>query len=174
MPRPRIWPTPTTSTGLRNARFLRVTLDRLISRESQPFTLLFLDIDRFKLINDQFGHLQGSRLLVEAARVIRGCVRDIDIIARYGGDEYTIALVDTDSGGGLKVAERVRRAMEEHRFQARENLEIGVTLCIGVASCYPEHARDRDALIHLADAAMYRGKRGTRNVVYLATPAAKP
>jgi len=156
-------------TGLRNARFLRVTLDQLISRENQPFTLLFMDIDRFKQINDQFGHLQGSRLLVEAGRVMRGCVREVDVVARYGGDEYTIALVDTDSGGGLKVAERVRRAMEEHRFQARENMEISVTLCIGVAS-YPEHARDRDALIHLADAAMYRGKRGTRNVVYLATP----
>jgi two-component system cell cycle response regulator len=158
-------------TGLRNARFLRVTLDRLISREDQPFTLLFADIDRFKLINDQFGHLQGSRLLVETGRVVRGCVRDIDVVARYGGDEYTIALVDTDSGGGLKVAERVRRAMEEHRFQARENMEISVTLCIGVAS-YPEHGRERDALIQLADAAMYRGKRGARNVVYLATPAA--
>jgi two-component system cell cycle response regulator len=155
-------------TGLRNGRFLRVTLDQLISQEKQPFCLLFLDIDRFKQINDQFGHLQGSRLLVEAGRVMRGCVRDIDLVARYGGDEYTIALVDTDSGGGLKVAERVRRSMEEHRFQARENMEISVTLCIGVAS-YPEHARDRDTLIHLADAAMYRGKRGTRNVVYLAT-----
>jgi diguanylate cyclase (GGDEF)-like protein len=155
-------------TGLRNGRFLRMTLDRLISQENQPFSLLFLDIDRFKQINDQFGHLQGSRLLVEAGRVMRGCVRDIDIVARYGGDEYTIALVETDSGGGLKVAERVRRAMEEHRFQARENMEIAVTLCIGVAS-YPEHALDRDTLIHLADAAMYRGKRGTRNVVYLAS-----
>jgi diguanylate cyclase (GGDEF)-like protein len=156
-------------TGLRNARFLRMTLDRLIARDDQPFTLLFLDIDRFKHINDQFGHLQGSRLLVEASRVMRGCVRDVDVVARYGGDEYTITLLETDSAGGLRVAERVRQAMERHRFQARENLEISVTLCIGVAS-YPEHTRDRDTLIQLADAAMYRGKRGARNVVFVATP----
>ncbi|MBJ6766144.1 diguanylate cyclase [Myxococcaceae bacterium JPH2] len=157
-------------TRLFNTRYLHLVLDREAHDSLQmqrPFSLLFLDLDRFKSINDTHGHLVGSKLLVEAARVVKGCVRDHDVVARYGGDEYVVLLRGTDSGGALKVAERIRRTMETHQFLAREGLALKLTTCIGVAS-FPEHARDKAMLLDLSDRAMYRGKRGSRNVVYIA------
>ncbi|CAM3131879.1 diguanylate cyclase [Corallococcus sp. ZKHCc1 1396] len=157
-------------TRLFNTRYLQLVLDREVNEAVQtqrPFSLLFLDLDRFKAINDTHGHLVGSRVLVEAARVLKGCVRDPDVVARFGGDEYVVLLRGTDSGGALKVAERIRRTMETHQFLGREGLAIKLTTCIGVAS-FPEHAQDKDHLLDLSDRAMYRGKRGTRNVVYMA------
>ncbi|MFP2910980.1 diguanylate cyclase [Pyxidicoccus sp. 3LFB2] len=157
-------------TRLFNTRYLHMVLDREVEdalQTQRPFSLLFLDLDHFKSINDTHGHLVGSKLLVETARVVKGCVRDPDVVARYGGDEYVVLLRGTDSGGALKVAERIRRTMETHRFLARESLSLSVTTCIGVAS-FPEHARDKATLLDLSDRAMYRGKRGSRNVVYMA------
>ncbi|NOJ91585.1 diguanylate cyclase [Corallococcus sp. CA049B] len=157
-------------TRLFNTRYLHLVLDREVNEALQterPFSLLFLDLDRFKAINDTHGHLVGSRVLVEAARVLKGCVRDPDVVARFGGDEYVVLLRGTDSGGALKVAERIRRTMETHQFLGREGLALKLTTCIGVAS-FPEHAQDKDHLLDLSDRAMYRGKRGTRNVVYMA------
>lgn len=157
-------------TRLFNTRYLHLMLDREFQDAPQtqrPFSLLFLDLDHFKSINDNHGHLVGSKLLVETARVVKGCVRDHDVVARYGGDEYVVMLRNTDSGGALKVAERIRRTMETHQFLAREGLSLKLSTCIGVAS-FPEHARDKATLLDLSDRAMYRGKRGTRNVVYMA------
>jgi len=157
-------------TRLFNTRYLHLVLDREVRdalQTERPFSLLFLDLDHFKSINDTYGHLVGSKLLVETARVVKGCVRDPDVVARYGGDEYVVLLRGTDSGGALKVAERIRRTMETHHFLAREGLSLKLTTCIGVAS-FPEHARDKATLLDLSDRAMYRGKRGTRNVVYMA------
>ena len=154
-------------THLYNTRYLDMVLDRELSG-GRPFSLLFLDLDRFKAVNDQHGHLSGSRLLVEVARVLRSCVRDEDVLVRYGGDEYITVLTGIDSGGGLKVAERIRRAMESHRFLSREATPVQVTVSIGLAS-FPEHANNKADIIDLADRAMYRGKRTTRNVVYIAS-----
>jgi diguanylate cyclase (GGDEF)-like protein len=168
-------------THLFNTRYLHLVVDREVKDAQQTsglFSLLFLDLDYFKAINDTHGHMVGSQLLVEVARVLKGCVRDRDVVVRYGGDEYVVLLRGTDSSGALKVAERIRRTMEGHRFLAREHLSLSITTCIGVAS-FPEHAQDKATLLDLADRAMYRGKRGTRNVVYLAaqnmeaTPAAR-
>jgi len=153
-------------THLYNTRYLDIALDRELSG-GRPFTVLFMDLDRFKQVNDQHGHLSGSRLLVEVARVLRSCVREEDVLVRYGGDEYVLLLLGIDSGGGLKVAERIRRAIEDHRFMAREKTTIRVTVSIGLAS-YPEHATTKADILDLADRAMYRGKRTTRNVVYMA------
>jgi two-component system, cell cycle response regulator len=153
-------------THLYNTRYLDLVLDRELTG-GRPFTLLFLDLDHFKGVNDQHGHLSGSRLLVEVARVLRSCVRDEDVVVRYGGDEYVTMLTGIDSGGGLKVAERVRRAVEDHRFLSREATPVRVTASIGLAS-FPEHASTKAEIIDLADRAMYRGKRTTRNVVYMA------
>jgi diguanylate cyclase (GGDEF)-like protein len=157
-------------THLYNMRYLHQALDREVKASQQtdiPFSLLFMDLDHFKSVNDTHGHLVGSRLLVEVGRVLKGCVRERDIVVRYGGDEYVVLLRGTDSGGALKVAERIRRTMENHHFVPREGISLSLTTCVGVAS-FPEHARDKGALLDMADRAMYRGKRGTRNVVYMA------
>ncbi|HEY8210018.1 MAG TPA: diguanylate cyclase [Myxococcaceae bacterium] len=157
-------------TRLFNMRYLQLVLEREVksSRQTEsPFSLLFLDLDFFKSVNDTHGHMVGSRLLVEVGRILKGCVRDNDVVARYGGDEYVVLLRGTDSGGALKVAERIRRTVETHRFLAGEGLSVQVTTCVGVAS-FPEHATDDKALLDLSDRAMYRGKRSTRNVVYIA------
>jgi len=159
-------------THLYNTRYLDVVLERELAG-GRPFTLLFMDIDHFKAVNDQHGHLSGSRLLVEVARVLRSCVRDEDILVRYGGDEYVMLLVGIDSGGGLKVAERIRRALEDHRFLSREATPVRITSSIGLAA-FPEHARTKAEIIDLADRAMYRGKRTTRNVVYMASKDLPP
>jgi diguanylate cyclase (GGDEF)-like protein len=156
-------------TRLYNARYLDEALEREL-RGRGPFSLLFLDLDHFKSVNDTHGHLVGSKLLVEAARVVKSCTRDQDVVARWGGDEYVVLLRETDSGGALKVAERIRRTIESHSFLAREGYGLGVTVCIGIAS-HPEHGGDRRSLLDLADRAMYRGKRTSRNVVYVAAPA---
>lgn len=154
-------------THLYNTRYLDLTLAREVEA-GRPFTVLFLDLDFFKAVNDAHGHLLGSRLLVEVSRVLRACVRDEDVLARYGGDEFVAVLVGVDSGSGLKVAERIRRAVEERRFLSREGLTVRITASIGLAS-FPEHARSRAEVLDLADRAMYRGKRTNRNVVYIAS-----
>lgn len=168
-------------THLFNSRYLQLVLEKEFKHstpESKPFALLFLDLDYFKAVNDTHGHLVGSRLLVEVARVLKNCVRDNDVCCRWGGDEYVVLLRGTDSGGALKVAERIRRAIEHHKFLSREGFTITITTCIGVAA-FPEHAQDATTLLDFADRAMYRGKKGTRNIIYLAaknleaTPASR-
>ncbi len=159
-------------TRLFNTRYLDLALDREIGG-GKPFSVLFLDLDHFKLVNDEHGHLSGSQLLVEVGRVLRSCVRDEDVIARFGGDEYVVVLVGLDAGGGLKVAERIRRAIEDHRFLSREGGRVRVTASVGLA-CYPEHASSREELVDMADRAMYRGKRTTRNVVNIASKDLPP
>jgi len=157
-------------THLFNVRYLDLVLDRKINDcrgQKGSFSLLFLDLDYFKSVNDTHGHLVGSKLLVEVARIVKGCVRDDDVVVRFGGDEYVILLHGTDSGGALKVAERIRRTIETHHFLSREGFGLSVTTCIGVAS-FPEHAQDKATLLDLADRAMYRGKKSTRNVIYIA------
>ncbi len=154
-------------THLYNTRFLDLVLEREM-QAGRPFTVLFLDLDRFKSVNDQYGHLVGSKLLVEVGRVLKACVRDEDVVARYGGDEYVAVLLGIDSGGALKVAERIRRSVEDHVFLSREGARVRVTASIGLASC-PEHTSQKAEVLDLADRAMYRGKRSTRNVVYIAS-----
>ncbi|HTT70422.1 MAG TPA: diguanylate cyclase [Anaeromyxobacteraceae bacterium] len=154
-------------THLYNTRFLEIVLDREI-QGGNPFSVLFLDLDRFKAVNDHYGHLVGSKLLVEVGRVLKACVRDEDVVARYGGDEYVAVLIGIDSGGALKVAERIRRSIEDHVFLSREGARVRITVSIGLAS-YPEHTTRKSEVLELADRAMYRGKRSTRNVVYIAS-----
>ncbi|HTN53812.1 MAG TPA: diguanylate cyclase [Anaeromyxobacter sp.] len=159
-------------THLYNTRYLEVALAKELEG-GKAFTVLFLDLDHFKGVNDEHGHLSGSRLLVEVARVLRSCVRDEDVLVRYGGDEYVIVLLGIDSGGGLKVAERIRRAIEDHRFLSREGARVRITASIGLAS-FPEHAQTKGEILDLADRAMYRGKRSSRNVVYMASKDLPP
>lgn len=160
-------------THLFNARYLDHVLDRELSESGSglPFAVLFVDLDHFKQVNDTHGHLVGSRLLLEVARVLKACVREKDVCTRYGGDEFCVVLHDADSTTALRTAERIRSAIASHRFLAREGRHVAITASIGVA-CHPEHAGDKTALLELADQAMYRGKRSSRNVIYLASTAA--
>jgi diguanylate cyclase (GGDEF)-like protein len=126
--------------------------------------VLFLDLDRFKLVNDRHGHLVGSSVLRRLSEVLKDCVRQIDTLARYGGDEFTVLLVDTNHETGLLVAERIRRLVADTLFEGEAGEPIRLTISIGVAT-YPDHARDRDGLLDLADKAMYRGKSQGRDCV---------
>jgi two-component system cell cycle response regulator len=160
-------------TGLYNARYFDVVLAREISATQitggagRSFAILLLNIDHLRGLNDRFGHLTGSKVLVEMGRVLRRCVREVDPVFRYGGDEYTLMLRGADSRGALQVAERIRRSIEAHPFLAREGLDIRLTASIGVV-CFPEHGSTRERLLELADGALFRAKKTTRNVVVLA------
>jgi two-component system, cell cycle response regulator len=155
-------------TGLYNYRYLDLTLGREIKRAERygaHLAVLFMDLDNFKSVNDVHGHMVGSRLLGEVGALLKQSVREEDTVVRYGGDEYTLILVETDCCGAENVAERIRRSIEEHLFLADDGLNIRLTASLGCA-CYPEDATTRVALLELADQAMYRGKAEGKNIVY--------
>jgi diguanylate cyclase (GGDEF)-like protein len=157
-------------TNLFNIRYLTRTLDAEVERSQRfgtSFSLIFMDIDFFKNVNDSFGHLVGSKLLIEVAQLILGSLRTIDTVARYGGDEFVMILPQTPLKGGFYVAERIRKDMEKKVFLKHEGYMIRVTASFGVAT-YPENAKTKEELLKIADKAMYRGKNTTRNVVYSA------
>lgn len=157
-------------TDLYNGRYLDTALDRSIAeadRASTPFSLLFLDLDYFKEVNDAYGHLCGGQVLIEVSRILRNNVRDEDVVIRYGGDEFTVVLPRTGAAAAREAAERIRCAIKEHRFLGREGGTIRLTASIGVAT-YPNDARTREELIDQADRAMYRGKEAARDTVYAA------
>ncbi len=147
-------------TGAYNARYLFTALDHEIRRAERygtQLSLLFLDIDRFKLVNDNHGHLVGSRTLRRLAEVLALCIRQVDTLARYGGDEFTVLLVDTSLESGLLIAERIRAAVAAARFETRGAAPLQVTVSVGV-SAFPMHGVGAEALIDMADKAMYRSK----------------
>ncbi|MDT8396314.1 MAG: diguanylate cyclase [bacterium] len=162
-------------TNVYNYRYLNNILDRELVRAQRlnsSMSVLFLDLDSFKKVNDHHGHLLGSKILIELAGLLKGAVRKVDAVARYGGDEYIVVLTDTNSKGAMIVAERIRQMVEEHTFTVSEGYPVKLTISIGVAS-YPEHGVSKVELLHLADEAMYRGKYGRKNIVYVATPDEK-
>lgn len=157
-------------TDLYNGRYLDLVLDKRIEEAENlgtPFGVLFLDLDYFKEINDAHGHLTGGKVLIEVSRILKAKVRDVDTVIRYGGDEFTLVLPNTDRVGARDAAERIRQAIKEHVFLGREGKFIRLTASIGVAS-YPDDASSREELIDQADRAMYRGKEAARDVVYAA------
>ncbi len=156
-------------TGLFNSRYLKFALSNAITRaneHNQSFSILFIDVDHFKSINDKHGHLVGSDFLVAIARTIKNAVRQIDPVFRYGGDEFVVILLDTALDGAKEIGERIRRNIEKRVFHIQTQ-EVKTTVSIGIAA-YPEHTRERDTLLQLADAAMYHAKKHTRNAVFLA------
>ncbi len=154
-------------TDLYNARYLIQTADNEIQRADRygnPLSVLFLDLDRFKRVNDEWGHLIGSETLRRLAGLLSGCVRQVDTLARYGGDEFTILLVDTDHNAAVHVAERIRQTVEQEVFEVGPDARLQLTVSIGIATC-PDHATTREALLDASDKAMYRAKSDGRNRV---------
>lgn len=155
-------------TGLYNYRYLDVVLERELKRSERygsNLSVLFLDIDLFKSVNDMFGHLIGSRVLREVGSLLRKSVRDVDAVIRYGGDEYTIVLVETGLEGAAVVAERIRKTIEAHTFSKADGLAIKLTVSLGYA-CSPDDAATKVELLEMADQAMYRGKTAGKNKAF--------
>lgn len=152
-------------TGLHNYRYLQIILDQEIRRAERyglELSLIFMDIDYFKTVNDTRGHLAGSQVLKEVADLLRTCVREVDLVFRYGGDEFTAVLVETGSHGSTLVSERIRQTIEGHTFLSDTPTPVRLTITVGHAA-YPSNAVGKQALIDLADQAMYQGKQ-IRNV----------
>lgn len=127
------------------------------------FAFLMIDIDNFKKRNDTYGHLVGDVILKEIARILKESVREIDLVSRYGGEEFSILLPETDRTGAKLVAERIRERISANVFKAYDE-KLNLTVSIGV-SVYPEDTDDWKELIEHADAALYVAKRSGKNVV---------
>lgn len=157
-------------TNLYNSKYLDIALEKEMKRADRymvPLTVLFIDIDDFKQINDRNDHLVGSKVLIEFGRVMLKFVREVDTVIRYGGDEYVVLLIDADQDVSMLVAERIRAGIENTHFLAEDGLDIRITASIGVAS-YPTHAREKAELLKIADKAMYHAKEESKNFVFLA------
>ncbi|MGQ9534539.1 MAG: diguanylate cyclase [bacterium] len=154
----RIWLDPLT--GIFNRRYFENQLSKELQRASRyehPLAILFLDIDKFKKVNDEFGHQVGDEVLLELAQILERNLRSVDVIARYGGDEFIILLPETKKESAYKTANRILYAIQRYDF-FKGNLqikELGVS--IGVAS-FPEDAGGTYELIKKADIALYKAK----------------
>ena len=157
-------------TGLANRRRFERQLEREVSRTlrlSHPFSLLMIDIDNFKNLNDSFGHDAGDDAIRRISRVLREGTRGIDLAARIGGEEFAVLLVETDQQGGLDVAERLRLAIKSLELPSGEQ----ITASFGVAEC-PTDAQTATEILKAADVALYEAKRQGRDRV-VAKPGMK-
>lgn len=157
-------------TDLYNQRYLPVILEQELNRASRTdreFSVLFCDVDFFKLVNDTKGHMVGSRVLVELSKLLKSSIRGTDFAFRYGGDEYVVILSGANSKNAAQVAERLRQKAATTTFSANGK-DVKITISIGVAT-YPEHATSKEEIMQMADEAMYYGKHKSRNVVYVAS-----
>jgi diguanylate cyclase (GGDEF)-like protein len=134
-------------------------------------SLLFIDLDGFKAVNDTHGHLFGSRALVEAAAVIRSSARETDVVARFGGDEFALILPDTGGEGAFAVGERIRDRIAAHIFLSEDRLDIHLTASVGVATL-PDVAASAEELMQAADKAMYAVKDSGKNGIQAAVDPA--
>ena len=156
-------------TGVFNSRYLDIAIESEIRRSQRfqtSFSLLFVDLDDFKMVNDRFGHLNGSSVLRQLADVLRDGAREVDSVIRFGGDEFVVLLLGATANTGLLAGERIRRKIENARFFLDDGNHISLTASIGVAA-YPEHAKTRETLLKIADEMMYYSKKQGKNRVSL-------
>jgi diguanylate cyclase (GGDEF)-like protein len=156
-------------TDLYNFRYFKSRLlDELkrADRYRQKLSILMLDIDHFKKVNDQYGHQTGNIILREVSSIISQCVRDVDVVARYGGEEFTVILPQTDREDASIIAERIRETIAKNYFQNNHGRrEIKITISIGGCT-YPDGTHTLEQLLEKADSALYRAKAEGRNIVY--------
>ncbi len=144
-------------TGLRNRRYFYERLSKELGRVSDYISLILLDVDDFKRINDKYGHVIGDRVLKELVKILQENCRSTDILARWGGDEFVIILPGTNMQGAYKLAERLRKSIQAHDFHSES-----ITISIGIASI--NEKIDTDQFVVMADKALYRAKE-KKNVV---------
>jgi diguanylate cyclase (GGDEF)-like protein len=152
-------------TGVYNRRHFALRLEeeaRRHARFGEPLSLVLLDLDRFKSINDELGHRAGDDTLREAAQLIVASSRSFSIVTRYGGDEFAVLLVNTPKSGAMKYAQRIRGVIERHRFAHGP-----LTVSVGIAGL-PEDVMRSDDLVPAADRALYAAKRAGRNLIEIA------
>lgn len=154
-------------TDIHNKRYLMEFLDRELSRTARyqrPLALIIFDLDRFKSINDEMGHLGGDYALRELSAIVKGCIRKEELFARYGGEEFVVVLPETNREGGIKAGERIRTLVEKHPFVYEEKT-FPVTVSVGVASTEGGEILTPTDLIRQADERMYQAKTLGRNRV---------
>ena len=161
-------------TGLLTKEFLYVAIETELKRCGKyglPMAVLMMDIDRFKQVNDGYGHLMGSHVLTEVAGLIREDLRSTDVAARYGGDEFLAYLSEVSLEGGAQAAHRIRSAVEKHPFTRTDEMgrstTVRLTISLGVSE-FPHHGNSLESLVAAADAALYRAKESGRNRVCVA------
>lgn len=164
-------------TGLFNRHYAAAYLAHIAAesaRTGQPFAVMMLDLDRFKSVNDTYGHRVGDEVLVETAERLRTGLREIDLVARHGGEEFLVALPETDLAQAKVAAERLRRAIGETPIRSpSQGTEVRVTVSVGVTVCDGSNgAVETAALIDQADTALYASKSDGRNLVTLVGDAA--
>ncbi len=160
-------------TGVANRRHLEWRLSEEVARSSRyqyPLSALMLDIDHFKQVNDTYGHQVGDEVLKQLAQRLQQTLRRTDFIARYGGEEFLILAPQTPSDRALLMAERLRQLVANKPFSITPDLNLTITVSIGVA-IFPDHAQNESELVKAADAALYRAKEMGRNRVCLFEPA---
>jgi len=151
-------------TGLYNHRYFQERLDHEIARSDrflEKLSLILIDVDNLKLLNDKYGHQAGDLILISIAQLISSSLRDIDMVARYGGDEFAILLLHTNEKGSKVIGERLKHKVEKTALKFKGK-ELSVTVSLGIAT-YPENASSKAALIEKADCALYEAKRLGKN-----------
>ena len=158
-------------TSIYNRRYFEEEVSRriiLAKNNSQPYSILMLDADYFKKVNDTYGHKTGDKVLIELASAIEHALRDNDVVARYGGEEFVVYLSDSSAQQGAIVAERLRQSIEKIVVVSDNNQEVKFTVSVGVSSS--EISDSLDVLIKTADEALYRAKQNGRNRVEVFSP----
>lgn len=162
-------------TKVFNHRYLtsRLNLElRRAQRHGHNLSFMMIDIDKFKQYNDIYGHIKGDKVLAGVAGILTSLCREIDVVARFGGDEFAVVLLETDLAGAEILAQRISSKMQTHLFEGNERRDQHLTLSIGIAA-YPHHSADVREIVQLADKALFEAKKKTDSRYMVAETAKK-